>query len=99
MQTNPSRHRDDGLKRVSAITRWVAGASAAAAGLFAIAAAHPKLPHLSATTSGPAANPADPGASGDNGGSSLDGGGGNLNAPSLPPARAVNRPQVVSGSS
>ena len=99
MQTNPFRHRDDGLKRVSAITRWVAGASAAAAGLFAIAAAHPKLPHIT-PASGSAANPAGAGSSGDDGGSSLDdGGGGNLNAPALPPARAVSRPQVVSGSS
>lgn len=99
MQTNPFRHRDDGLKRVSAITRWVAGASAAAAGLFAIAAAHPKLPHISPVSSGSAANPADPGNAGDDGGSSLNDSGGNLNAPSLPPARAVSRPQVVSGSS
>lgn len=99
MQTNPFRHRDDGLKRVSAITRWVAGASAAAAGLFAIAAAHPQLPHISPAPSDPAANPAAPGVSGDDGGSSLDDRGGNLNAPPLPPARAVSRPQVVSGSS
>ena len=99
MQPNPIRHRDDGLKRVSAITRWVAGASAAAAGLFAIAAAHPKVPHISPATSGPAANPADSGVSGDDGGSSLNDSGGNLSAPSHPPARAVSRPQVVSGSS
>lgn len=94
MRTSPTIQRDEGLRRVSRVSRWVAGASVAAAGLFTLIAAHPKLPtvRLARTTD-------DAGNSAASTGSSDDSGQGSLSAPSQLPAPATSSPQVVSGSS
>lgn len=111
MQTNPFRHRDEGLQRVSAITRWVAGASAAAAAFFSIAAAHPKISVPKLGGSSPSASGTDD-STGDNAtvnnGGSVDNGyadpnaahgGADLTAPPAPPTRSSSRPLAASGSS
>ena len=96
MPSNPGQRRDDGLRRVSRTTRWVAGCSAAAAGVFTLLAAHPKLPKLPSLRV--SQTPAAPGTAGTPSGDS-SGGQSTLNPPSQAPAPAVAPPQVVSGSS
>jgi len=104
METDPVRHRDKGLRRASAITRWVAAASAGAAALFAVLAAHPSV-HASGTarvstdqgsststddgTVGPDQSSVDPGNSGSDA----------VVPPPAPPVRSRSQPQVVTGSS
>ena len=82
----------------------VAGCSAAAAGVFTLLAAHPKLPKLPSLrlSHGPAA----PGTAGTPSGNyagdysgDYSGGQSSLNPPSQAPTRATAPPQVVSGSS
>lgn len=105
METDPVRHRDSGLRRASSITRWIAAASAGAAALFAVLAAHPKT-----QASGTARVSTDPGsrASTDSGTaansdqSNLDPanpGSDAVVAPAAPPVRSRSHAQVVTGSS
>jgi hypothetical protein len=95
MRTAPVVQRDDGLRRVSTLTRWVAGSSAAAAGLFALLAAHPKLPRLPTLRVDHTAEPGAGGFSANDGSSAQ----GDPNAPAQAPAQAIAPVQVVSGSS
>ncbi len=102
MRTSPAAvQRDQGLRRVSLLTRWVAGTSAAAAGLFTLLAAHPKLPKLPplrlAHTSADAGAPSSSLSNSSSGDDSA--GQGSLNPPSQAPSPAYSPPQVVSGSS
>ena len=104
MRSHDPRQRDQGLARVSRITRWTAAVSAVAAGAFAIAAARPHLPKVHLPSVGGAANPGDGAGSGDvqaNGGStgqvSPDNGG--LVPPSQAPAPSYGGGAVSSGAS
>ena len=100
MPGNPGHWRDQGLRRVSRLTRWVAGGSAAAAGVFTLLAAHPKLPKLpSLRLSHSPAAPGTAGTPASNYSGDYSGGQSSLNPPSQAPTRATAPPQVVSGSS
>jgi len=44
--------RDSGLARVASLTRWVAGAAAGGAALFAVVVSHPHLPTINIRQTG-----------------------------------------------
>jgi len=90
--------RDEGLRRVSTLTRWTAAASAIAAALFTLVAAHPKLPKLPKLPTLRHAQTVDPGSADSSTGDGLGSQGG-FNGPAQAPVPASAPAQVVSGSS
>lgn len=98
MRSTPAVQRDDGVRRVSALTRWVAGGSGAAAGMFALVAAHPKVSALRLTH--PAVGPATTnGGAGSSAGHQRTSSGGGLTQPTQALTRTTAPAQVVSGGS
>jgi hypothetical protein len=90
--------RDDGLKRVSNLTRWLAGASIVIAGVFSVATAR-AAPGRSQPPSKPAGDPTpNQGTPAVTDGGSSQGDSG-LVPPALPPAPASGSGSVTSGAS
>jgi hypothetical protein len=89
--------RDDGIRRVSSITRWVAALGVAATGFFA-AFVYRSAPGKS-TVSTPAAGAASADAGSNTGSAPADPTAGGFQAPAVAPTPVYQAPMVRSGAS
>ncbi len=90
--TSPST-RDQGLVRISSLTRWIAAAAVGVTGLFAVLAARPTTANTASTSPQPTAGQASSGQAS----AGLAGGG--LQAPNQLPFAVSGPGRVTSGGS